>query len=165
MIAFCKVVKTGLEFGNPRPLLTLKRIQIGPARTQCPIGSNQLLNMHLATSGCRISTHLAGLQGSLAGPLGKRLHHWRMGHIARVRVGAGGRDQLHLVKISSPAGRHRCRVVEIRLVELFDVGGVTPKKVGIFLKRFHEHLVYPTRHYVYRWPIGSTWRRTLPLNN
>ena len=149
MVTFCKVVKTRLKFGDARPLLALERVQIGPARTQCPIGSDQLLNMHLATSGSRVSTHLAGLQGSFAGTLRKRLHDRCMGHVARAGVGPRRGNQLHLIKISTPTWGHRGRVVEIRLVELFNVGGVTPKKVGIFLKCFHEHVVYPTRHLVF----------------
>jgi hypothetical protein len=52
-----------------------------------------------------------------------------MGHITRRSGTAGGWHYLESVEVGTPFFGHRARIVEVVLVQLLDIGGVTPEQV------------------------------------
>ena len=138
VVAFGEVVESGLELGDRRALLALERIEVGPARAEEAVRSDQLLDVDLLARGGRIAAHHPGLQRALAGPLCEGLDDRGVGHVAGLGVAVGGRHHLHGVEVGPPLLRNRAGIVQVAFVQLFDVRCVTAEQIGIGLKGLHH---------------------------
>ena len=131
-VGFGKAIEGRIKLGNDRAILALQGIEIGKTRTQRTVGRNNGLHRHLFASNGKIGFLLLHLHESIGfGTLGKGLDDRSMSLVTGDLVAIGGGQMLQLVKVGTPLVRNRTRVVEVGLVEFFDVGGVTAKKVGI----------------------------------
>jgi len=130
-------VEGRLEFGDLGALLALEGIEISPARTEETIGSNQRLNLNLFARHVEISRAGLDHEGVGLGALCKRFNNRRMSHIAVV-CAVSGWDVLEGVEVGAPVVWHRAGVVEIGLVQLFNVGGVTPEQVRVRPELLHH---------------------------
>ena len=142
-VGLAQVVEGGLELGNLRSLLTLERVQIGPARAEEAVGRDQRLHVNLLARDGKIGTAGLGSECVGLGSLCERFDHRRMSHVAL--IGAIDRRQvLQRVEVGTPVFGHRTRVVEIGLVHLFYVWRIATVQMRVrpvFLHHF-AHLVH-----------------------
>ncbi len=139
-IGIGKAVKTRLQFRDIRTFLALQRIEIGPMGTQKAIGSNQLrcsdpLAPHL---GIGWGGHSA--DRTLLGALCEWRNHGRMCNV-RLCWTIGGRHVLHRIKIRTPIIGNRTGIIEVGLVQFFNVRGVTSKQIRVGEVLLHHLLL------------------------
>src|SRR5690606_5878846 len=79
-----------------------------------------------------------GHQGSVAGALGEGLDDRAVGDVARLHIAVRGGNHLHIVEIGPPFFRNGARIIEVALVEFFDIRGITAEQIGVRLERLHH---------------------------
>ena len=125
-----EVVERGLELGNLRPFLALQRVEVGPARAERAIGRDQRLHVDLLARDGEVGARRLVAEGVRLGALRERLDDRCVRDVA-CGAAVGGGDILERVEIRAPVVGHRARVVEIGLVELFDVRCIAAEQVRI----------------------------------
>ncbi len=130
-----EAVERRLQFRDGGTLLALERVQVGPARTEVAVGGDQLLDAERALA-ADVGIGAAGLCTTLVVPClarsAKALTTGGVGDVAGVGA-VDGRDVLQRVEIRAPVVGHRCRVVEVGLVQLFDIGRIAAEEVRVAL--------------------------------
>ena len=88
-----------------------------------------MLDIDLLACSGRIAAHDTGLQATGFRALGERLDDRRVGNVAGLGIAIGCRHHLHAVEITAPLLGHRAGVIQIALVELFDIRRVAAKQI------------------------------------
>jgi hypothetical protein len=127
-----ETVEARFQFRNRRTFLALQRIEVGPHVADEAVGRDQLgdcdaLAAHLHVGGSHDGADRAGL-----GAFGEGGDDRRVGDIG-FRGTVDGRHVLHVVEVRAPVVRHGSRIVEVRLVQFFDVRRVASKQIGVGL--------------------------------
>ena len=163
LIGLSEIVERRIQFGDHRAFATLERIKIGPAIAQRAIRGNKRLDKNLLARGGGIaSAHLLGHQGAGFGALRQRLHYRQMSDVRGLRIAVGGRQGLHIVEIFAPGVGNRCGVIEIVLVQLFHIRGITAEQIRVRLKRLHhERITLKNEFLVKEQGTGNRRSRTL----
>ena len=125
-----QVVERRLEFGDLGALGALERIEVGPACTDVAVGGDQRLDMNLLARHRQIGRAGLGGEGVGLGTLREGFDDGRMGDVARVAA-VNGRHMLERVEIIAPVVGHGTRIVEVRLVHFFDIGGIAAEEIRV----------------------------------
>ena len=140
-VGIAEAVETGFQLRNAGAFLALQRVQVGPVTAEETVGGDQLRNgnalaPHLDFAGCA-----DGADRTLLGALGERSDHGSMNDVRPVRA-IDGRNVLHRVEIGAPVVWYRAGIVEVRLVQFFNVRCIAPKqiRVGAVLLHHFAHL-------------------------
>ena len=134
-----EVVEHRLEFGNRRPFGALQGVEVGPAGAEKAVRRDQLLDEHLLARHRQINRRAAlRPQRTDLGAQGEGFDDRCMGYVAPAALARGAGNHLQRIEILAPLFRYRAGVVEIVLVEFFDIGGVAPEQVRVALKLFHH---------------------------
>ena len=136
-VRLCEVVEGRFELGDLGAFLALERVQVGPAGAQEAVGGDQGLDMDLLAGDSEVGR--AGLDHEGVGlrTLSERLDHGGMRHIAMVRA-INSRNVLEGVEVGAPVVWHGTGVVEVGLVQLFNVWGIAPEQVRVRPELLHH---------------------------
>ena len=135
-VGFGEVVERRLELGDLRTFLALQRIEVRPARAEETVCGDQLLDIDLLRRQA-VGRGVRRRQPAVAGALRERRDDRRMRHVDRVAA-VGCRDVLQLVEVLAPVVGDRAGIVQIGLVELFDIRGVAAEEIGVDARLLHH---------------------------
>src|SRR6266704_1385576 len=130
-----EVVISGIELGDARALAPLERVDVGEEHAADAVLGDQLYDRDLLAVEARDRGHRARRPGP--GALRERLDDRRVRHIAPA-VSIPCRRELQLVEVLAPLPGNRLRIVEIRLVELFDERRVGAEKIRAGEELLHD---------------------------
>ncbi|MNT06893.1 hypothetical protein D3C72_1415760 [compost metagenome] len=106
-------------------------------RTDVAVGGDQLGGSDALAAHVGIGRGNDGPDGALLGALGERGNDGGVGDIPAVRA-VDRRNVLHGVEIRAPIVGNRGGVLEVGLVQFFDIRGVTAEEVRVALILLHH---------------------------
>src|SRR5690606_20460848 len=128
-VGFSQPIRSGIELGDGRAILTLERVEVSQPRTQRPVSGDDGLDVDLLAGDGQVRLLCAYDEGVGLGALSKRFYDRGVGLISCGFLAIGCRLMLQLVEIITPCIRHGAGIVKVGLVEFLDVWGVATKKV------------------------------------
>ena len=130
-ICFGQTVESRVQFRDAGAFGALQRVQISNACTQGAVRSNHGLDRHLLHGNCQVRCLRAGQEGIGFRTLGEGLDDRSVSLIAGAVAAVSSWLMLQLIEVLAPLVGDGARIVEVGLVEFFDVRSIAPEQIRV----------------------------------